>query len=73
MANTIRELRGLTDDELIERHDKFAVDIFTTKTYLDELKRRHENRHSTWIFRFTAVITIATVINVGFAVCDVLR
>ncbi len=73
MANTIKELRELSDDELIDRHDRYPPDVFTTKFYLNELKRRHENRKTTGIFWFTAVIAAATVVNVAFSVCDMLR
>ncbi|HEV2125472.1 MAG TPA: hypothetical protein VGW38_22200 [Chloroflexota bacterium] len=48
-APTIRELRELSEDDLITRHDELArpdvggVRVFSGY-YLDELARRHQNR-----------------------------
>ena len=73
MANTIKELRELSDDEIIKRHDNWAEGTFPPKVYFNELKRRNENRRNKWLLGFTAAIAAATVVNVAFSVCDMLR
>ena len=72
MAETIAELRALSDKEFIKRHDQHAPSVqVATKHYLDELHRRDQRRVSEtilkltrWITAMTAVITVATIINV---------
>ncbi len=73
MAETIAELRVLSDEELIERHDRHASSVqVATAHYLNELHRRDQRRVSEtiikltrWITAMTAVITVATIINVA--------
>ena len=76
MALSLSDLRKLTDDELVERHDAQAETTFVGIQYfLDELNRRYQERQTKamirftkWITVMTVVITSATVINLGVAV-----
>jgi len=71
-AETLAELRALSDDELVRKHDKVAKNTDVgTNHYLQELWRRDQSRqteamrrYTLWIAIMTAVITIATVVNV---------
>ncbi len=73
MAETISELRTLSDDELIRRHDDHAPNVqVATEHYLQELYRRDQKRgteamlsHTRRITFMTFVITVATLINLG--------
>ena len=75
MAHTFTALRDLSEEQLIDRHDKVAgshspgVDY-----YLRELARRDQDRqtkamlrYTWWIRVMTVVMTIATIINVFLA------
>ncbi len=73
MAETISELRTLSDDELIRRHDDHAPNVqVATGHYFQELYRRDQKRGTeamlsytrriTWM---TLAITVATLINIG--------
>lgn len=72
MAEMIAELRALSDEELIKKHDQHAPSVqVATKHYLEELHRRDQGRVSEAILKLTrritvmtAVITLATIINV---------
>lgn len=65
MAKTIAELRTLSDDELIEQHDKLAESTqIGTGFYLAELERRQADRQSRQMLRLTWVVTGLTVVNV---------
>ena len=72
MAETIDQLRALSDEELIKRHDLHAPSVqVATVHYLEELHRRDQRRVceamlklTRWITAMTAVITVATIINV---------
>lgn len=76
MAETISELRALSDEDLIERHDRHAPNIqVATGHYLQELYRRDQIRlekvmltYTRLITAMTAVITVATIINVALFV-----
>ncbi len=75
MAKSLAELRALTDDELIERHDRQAQKTHVGLNYWeDELNRRYQERHSgamhrytQWVTLMTAIVTVATLVNVGIA------
>lgn len=88
MSETIAELRALTDQELIERHDRHAPSVvIATKHYLDELARRDSARReeqmlamtrrivnlTVQIRSFTAVVTLATLVALGLSVYAALR
>ena len=72
MAETIKELNHLTDEELVELHDRTVRNTeFLDDFYLRVLNWRRQERQTkqirnlTWVITFlTLVVTIATVINV---------
>jgi hypothetical protein len=72
MAETIAELRNLTDEEIIRRHDENAIHtIVGTQHYLDELARRDAVRQGERMEKLTGsidwltrVITVATIVGV---------
>lgn len=77
VAETLRELRSLPDEELVRRHDELAGStVVGTKHYLDELHRRDQMRmthamltYTRWIMVMTLVMTIATLVNVAGLLC----
>ena len=81
MALSLSDLQKLTDDELVERHDAQAkTTVVGTQYFLDELNRRHQERQTKAMLRFTkwmagmtVVITVATLGNVGLAVAILLQ
>ena len=76
IALPLSDLRKLTDDELIKRYDEQAKKTpVGTNYYQDELNRRSQDRQTKammkltkWIGFMTAVVTVATVVNVIIAV-----
>ena len=76
MAISLSDLRNLSDDELVKRHDDQAkTTVVGTQYYQDELNRRSQDRQTKamlrltkWIVAMTAVVTVATVVNVAIAV-----
>ena len=81
MAETISELRALSDEDLIRRHDDHAPNVqVATGHYLQELYRRDQKRgteamlsHTRRITWMTVVITVATLINLGILVISLQR
>ncbi len=81
MAETLKELNKLTDEELEERYDRTArTTEYWGDHYLRILNWRRQERHTVSIKRLTrfitgltVVVTVATVINVGILVYDVLK
>ena len=75
-ALSLSDLRNLTEDELVERHDIQArTTVVGTQYFLDELNRRYQERQTKSMMRFTKWITIMTVvitsamlINLGIAI-----
>ena len=75
-ALSLPDLRNLTDDELVERHDSQAeTTVVGIQYFVDELNRRYQDRQTKgmlgltkWITGMTVVISIATVVNLGIAV-----
>ena len=73
MALSLSDLRNLTDDELAKSHDGQAkTTVVGTQYYQDELNRRSQDRQTKamlrltrWVTGMTAVVTIATTVNVG--------
>ena len=62
MAETIEELRSLSDDELIRRHDALAGNtVVGTQHYLDELTRRDVVRQGERMEKLTRSINILTI------------
>jgi len=72
MAETLAELRALSDADLVREHDALATQTAVgTEHYLQELERREQHRqtdkmlrYTTWVTVMTLVITIATLVNV---------
>jgi len=72
MSETLAELRGLPDDEIIKRHDRIATSTTVSVCYyLEELARRDQDSHTRvmlrytkWIMLMTVIMTISTVVNV---------
>ena len=76
MAESLAELRGLTDDEVVRRYDQQAQRTQVgLQHWSDELNRRYQERQTDsmlgftkWITRMTIVITVATLSNVVIAI-----
>ena len=81
MALSLSDIRNLTDDELVERHDSQAkTTVVGTQYFLDELNRRYQERQTkamlrftSWITVMTVVITLATLASVGLTVATLLQ
>lgn len=59
---SIHELRTLSDEELIRRHDSEATHTLVgTQYYLDELHRRAQERQTITVVRYTKYIFWLTV------------
>lgn len=75
-APKIEELRSLTDEELVKRHDDISTHTAVgTAYYLDELNRRTQEKHAKsiknltiWIAIMTGVMTICTILNAIFII-----
>lgn len=81
MAYSLKELRSLTDEQLIEEHDNCAASTVNHIHYfLEEIKRRDQNRQTetiikytrimTWLTVFIAVLTVVNVVAVIVQVCQ---
>jgi CHASE3 domain sensor protein len=72
MAETIKELRSLPDEEIIRKHDDEAMHtVVGTEHYLKELARRDAERQgrrmealTRSMYVLTVVVTIATLVGV---------
>lgn len=72
MALSYKEIRSLSYDELVRRHDDCANQMNDHVHYLlEEIKRRDQERHTLQIVGYTrlmliltVVVTILTAINV---------
>lgn len=81
MALSLSDLRNLTDDELVERHDAQArTTVVGTQYFEDELNRRYQERQTAsmlrftkWITIMTVIITMATLANIGLTVAVLLQ
>ena len=71
-AQTWADLKALSDDELIARHDaQSGSTVVGTNHYLDELRYREQSRialnvacFTKQIWWLTLIVTLATVVNV---------
>lgn len=71
MSEPLQELRALSDEELVRRHDQRAKHtVVGVNHYLAELARRDQDRQTSamlqytqQIKRLTVVVTAATVLN----------
>ena len=74
-ALSLRELRSLSDDEIVKRYDEQAKTTAVGTGYFeDELNRRFQERQTNamlrltkWIGCMTFVVTVATLVNVILA------
>jgi len=72
MAHSIEELKKLSDDELIRKHDEEAKNtVVGTQYYVDEIRYREQAkltsvmlRLTVAIFVLTGIVTVATLYNV---------
>jgi hypothetical protein len=79
MAEMLAELRALSDEELIARHDRQAPrTVVGTNHYLVELARRDQDRQTQAMLdltrsirTLTLIVTVATGIGVLMAVLQV--
>ena len=79
MAETIAELRAMSTDELITKHDAHAKSVQVgTNHYLRELQRRDQLSlgekmltYTRWITLMTVFILIATLANVAIFIFQV--
>lgn len=75
MSESIKILRELSDDILIQRHDERAKSTTVgTNHYLAELARRDQDKqtkamlkYTWWITLMTGIMTISTIINIIIA------
>jgi methionyl-tRNA formyltransferase len=82
MSLTVKELRIISDEEIIKLHDKLAQNADESVDYcLNELARRHQNRqtetmlsytkevrsYTRYIMIMTGIVTLATIINLAVA------
>jgi len=57
------ELKAMTDDELIIRHDAAAANtVYGVQWYVDELSRRRADKATEALVRLTAVLNWLTVV-----------
>ena len=64
-AKTIAELRSLSDQELVEQHDKLAESTAVgISYYLSEIERRRVDRQGRQMLQLTWIVTALTVVNV---------
>ena len=78
MHLTYQQLRNLSDDEVVALYDEEAKHVGLSLNFLrDELLRREQaNQTATmlkltrWITVMTVVVTLATIVNVYFAMTD---
>ncbi len=72
---SLKELRAMSDDQLIEKHDALAKDTGVgTQHFLDEVARREQSRqtetmlsYTRWITWMTIIVTLATSVNLVIA------
>jgi hypothetical protein len=81
MSEKIAELRAMTDEQLIDNHDRLASGtVIGTRHYLDELRHRDAARSERrmidltgQIRTLTLVVTALTVVNVVLVAWAILR
>ena len=72
---SLKELRAMSDDQIIEAHDRLAQNtIVGTQHFLDEVARREQSRqteamlaYTRWITWMTGAVTLATIVNLVIA------
>ena len=72
MAYSLKELRELTDEQLVTEHDNCAASTVSHIHYfLEEIKRRDQNRQTKTIIEYTRKMLILTVIIAILTVVNV--
>ena len=74
-APKLKELRAMSTDELIRRHDDIANSTSVgLNYYLNEITRRDQEKHTKsilrytrWIVIMTLIMTVSTIINIIIA------
>lgn len=74
MVYSIKELRELTDEELIKEHDNKAKNtVAGTQYYIDELDRRSRDRNERAMLKLTIVSTATSIIAITISVIAILN
>jgi type VI protein secretion system component VasF len=61
VSETVAELRAMTDEQLIENHDRRATQTSVgTRHYLDELRHRDAARHELAVIKATEQVRTLT-------------
>lgn len=76
MSESIKELRDISYEKLIEKHDSHAKStVVGVDFYLKEISRRDQEmqtkamlRYTKWITLMTLIMTVSTIINVIIAI-----
>lgn len=72
MAPTLRQLRQMTEEQLVQAHDQVAQSTMVSiNYYLEELARRRGERQATVLTRLTWAIAALTLILAIVAAVDV--
>ena len=71
MEETLQELIEMSDEELIERHDKLAKrTVVGSSYYLDEYHRRFQQRQTETMLKLTTQLKWLTVLIAGFTIAS---
>lgn len=71
MSESLKDLRVLSDEELIERHDNLAKSTQVgVNHYLREIARRDQDKQTKAMLSFTKWITIVTVTIMIFTIVN---
>lgn len=74
MVYSIKELRELTNEELIKEHDNKAKNtVVGTQYYIDELDRRSRDRNERAMLKLTIVSTATSIIAITISVIAILN
>ncbi len=74
MAHSIAELKKLTSEQIIEKHDGAAAHTMVgVQYYLDELRYREQSKITDQIWWFTLVVTVATLVGTILSVLIFLK
>jgi len=72
MSELLKDLRVLSDEEIIDRHDRLAESTQVgVNHYLREIVRRDQDRQTKAMLNFTKWITIMTVAIMIFTIVNV--
>ncbi|MHB8160811.1 MAG: hypothetical protein ACYDGS_10065 [Thermoleophilia bacterium] len=81
MSELLKDLRTLSDEDIIEKHDSLAERTeANVKYYLREIERRDQDRqtesmlkYTNWIKVMTVAIMIFTIINVAATIFLIMK